>query len=409
LNNIGDQLVVEKYKWIILILVSFSSLLAYTHVFIYSPLIPSFIAELNLTSLEASLPIVSFGIAYTISGVFWGHLIGRYKIKWILLIGLFCISIPQFFISFLPPYILILFLRFILGLGVSNIRVTGISYLHSWFPSSTISKAIGIFNSAVLIGMSIALGVTPIIEITYGWLFPFMLFSIVTFCFIAFFIIIIYKEPKLKSTRVIEDSMSARKITEKRNESLYRNPSLWVLCFITFSIFFYVYATLTWIPPYAKDIINLTDIERSIVVPFLAIIGIPASLVGGYISDKTGKRILVTAAGLLINVSILILVGFTITSWITFLFTLIIIGWGTHMSFGPAFSLHKEIFSPKNMDKALGIISTCAFSSAIIAPFIGGFLLDLTGSYIYLFLLTALISIAGVIASIILKKISKLN
>lgn len=398
-----------RFKWLVLALTSASALLAYIHVFMYPPLIPSFISELDITYAEASLLIVSFGFAYASSGVVWGHIINRYGARWILLIGLFCISIPQFIIGLLPPFYIMIALRFILGLGVSNIRVTGISYLHSWFSSSEVSKAIGIFNASVLVGMSIALATPPILQIYFGWLFPFMFFSLITFFFIMVFAALTQKTPGSMQLMFEKNSEKESEGPPESNESIYRNPSVIILGFMAFSLYFAVYAALSWIPSYVYEVGNLSELERSIVLPFLTLIGIPASLTGGFIGDRTGKRVLVTAVGLGINVSILILAGPPITNLAYLLGTLMIIGWGSNMSFGPCFTIPKDIASPRNVNKALGMVSTLAFSSAIVAPYLGGFLRDLTGSYTPLFVLTAVISVAGVIASLALKKVSKLG
>ncbi len=398
-----------RFKWVVLAVTSISALLAYIHVFMYPPLIPSFISELGINYAEASLLIVSFGFAYASSGVVWGHIINRYGVRWILLAGLFCISAPQFVISLFPPFYIMIALRFILGLGVSNIRVTGISYLHSWFSSSEVSRAIGIFNASVLIGMSVALATPPILQIYFGWLFPFMLFALITFLFMIVFVALTQKMPSPKQLKFEKNPERQLEESSRSDESIYLSPAVWILGFMAFSLYFAVYAALSWIPSYVYEVGNLSEFERSIVLPFLTIIGIPASLTGGFIGDRTGKRVLVTAVGLGINVSILILAGPPITNLAYLLGTLMIIGWGSNMSFGPCFTIPKDIASSGNVNKALGIVSTLAFSSAIVAPYLGGFLRDLTGSYTPLFVLTAVISVAGVIASLVLKKVSKLG
>ncbi|MFX0067837.1 MAG: nitrate/nitrite transporter [Promethearchaeota archaeon] len=399
----------HRSKWLVLTVTSVSALLAYIHVFMYPPLIPSFISELGLTYAEASLLIVSFGLAYTCSGVVWGHIINRYGLRWILFAGLLCISVPQFVISLLPPYHIMVGLRFILGLGVANIRVTGISYLHSWFPSSEVSRAIGIFNASVLVGMSIALGTPPILQIYFGWLFPFMFFSVISLFFIIVFVAATQRIPMPRQYGFEKKSEVEPKEPSESDESVYRNPAVWILGLVAFTLYFAVYAALSWIPSYIYEVGNLSEFESSIVLPFLTLVGIPASLVGGFLADRTRKRVAVMAIGLGINVSILILAGPPITNLVYLLGTLMVIGWGSNMSFGPCFTIPKDITSPGNVNKALGIVSTFAFSSAIIAPYIGGFLRDLTGSYAPLFVLTAAISVAGVIASLILKKFSRLD
>lgn len=399
----------HRFKWIVLIVTSASALLAYIHVFMYPPLIPSFISELGLTYAEASLLIVSFGLAYTASGVVWGHIINRFGVRLILFAGLLCISIPQFVISLLPPFHIMVGLRFVLGLGVANIRVTGISYLHSWFSSSEVSRAIGIFNASVLVGMSIALATPSILQVYFGWLFPFMFFSVISFFFIIVFVAATQKIPSQIQLGFKKNSGAVQKEPSESNESLYRNLAVWILGFVAFTLYFAVYAALSWIPSYVYEVGNLSEFESGIVLPFLTIIGIPASLVGGFLADRTGKRVSIMAVGLAINVSILILAGPPITHLVYLLGTLMIIGWGSNMSFGPCFTIPKDIASAGDVNKALGIVSTFAFSSAIIAPYVGGFLRDLTGSYAPLFVLTAAISVAGVIASLILKKASRLS
>jgi ACS family tartrate transporter-like MFS transporter len=178
----------------------------------------------------------------------------------------------------------------------------------------------------------------------------------------------------------------------------FGKPIVLALAFSYFSINVAVYGLVVWLPKMVQKFPGLTTWQVSLVVLIPYLCAIPAMLIAGWHSDRTGERkwhaviaALVGAAGLAISqvpgVSPPVVVaGFSIAAM-------------GIMSYYPCYwALPTKLLSAGVAAAAFGFINLIANLGGFVGPYAIGFLTDVTGSYVAgILLLVASAIISGVI------------
>ena len=132
--------------------------------------------------------------------------------------------------------------------------------------------------------------------------------------------------------------------------------------------------------------------------------GIPASLTGGWLADKTKKRILVIMIGLLISLTSILPIWFPGALFLIITIGCFVIQWGVNMVIGPFLTLPAMSVPPSMAGKATGYATTWAFAGPIVSTYLGGYIVTASKSYNFAFIIFALAGLAAFASCIFIKK-----
>jgi ACS family hexuronate transporter-like MFS transporter len=138
---------------------------------------------------------VSFQIAYGLGYVAFGRIVDRFGAKVGGTIAVTFWTIAHTAHAFVTGIVGFTLVRIPMGLGESGLFPCTLAATAEWFPLRERALAIGIFNAGSNVGAILAPFIVPIITILWGWQMAFILTGLLTFAWLAVWLIW-YRRPR---------------------------------------------------------------------------------------------------------------------------------------------------------------------------------------------------------------------
>jgi ACS family hexuronate transporter-like MFS transporter len=389
---------IGSYRWTICGLLFFATTINYIDRQVLGLLAPTLEREIGWSEIEYGYIVTAFQAAYAIGLIFFGRLIDRYGTK----IG-YSISIAVWSVAAMAHALATTAFgfgaaRFALGLGESGNFPAAIKAVAEWFPKRQRALATGIFNSGANIGAVVAPAVVPWITITYGWAAAFIVTGAIGFIWLVAWIIM-YERPEIHK-RVSKGELAfilsdppeppANKVPWI---TLMKYRQTWAFIlgkFLTDPIWwFYLY----WLPKFLNKSYGLTITNLGpplIVIYTMTSIG---SIGGGWLSGALLRR------GWTVNASrkavmllcALCVVPIVVVSQVSDLWAAVFLiglaaaahqGWSANI-----FTTVSDMFPKNAVGSVVGFGGMAGAVGGMILSSAAGYILELTGSYLSLFVL----------------------
>lgn len=189
-------------------------------------------------------------------------------------------------------------LRMLLGIGEAGGHPGCAKVVYSWFPKKDRATASGIFNAGPRAGSALALPLVAWVISTWNWQTSFIVTGVLGIIWaIAWYIV--YRTPELKAglneterDNLIADRGPAKpeNINKKQWLFLFRYRTMWGMMLSFFCLNIALSFFLTWFPSYlmSSQGFSLKQLGTLGMIPPL--VGIPASMLGGYLSDYLFRK-----------------------------------------------------------------------------------------------------------------------
>ncbi len=306
-------------------------------------------------------------------------------------------------------------IRFVLGLAEGGFFPAVVVYLTHWFRQEDRGKAIAMFMAAIPVSNAIGAPVAGLLLRLHwlglsGWRWLLILEGLPALLGGVAALVYLTDRPKQARWLAPEDKdwISGELAREKGKKhgpgnmlDAVRKPYVWMLALTYFLINTSGYGLNIWLPKMVQKFSGLTTFQISLVVAIPFVVSIPAMLLAGWHSDKTGERrwhaalaSLTAGVGLalsqLVNGNpVLIIVSFSIAA----------VG---IMSFYPAYwALATGLLSARSAAAGFGFVNLIANFGGFTGPYMVGYLTDRTGTYaagVYSLVATAFLSAVVLIA-----------
>src|SRR4030095_4343407 len=289
--------------------------------------------------------------------------------------------------------------RFALGLGEAGNFPASIKTVAEWFPRKERALATGIFNAGTNVGILFAAAIVPPITLRFGWRWAFIVTGLVGFVSLAFGVALYKKpdeHPRLSKAELAyihsDPSEPTTTIPWKR---LLPHKQTWAFAigkFMTDPIW-WIY--LFWLPDFLNKNykIDLKNIGLPLIVVYL--IADVGSVAGGWLSSSMIKRgVSVNRArktAMLICALAVVPVVFAAKAsnvWIAvFLVGLAAAahqGWSANL-----FTTTSDMFPRRAVGSVVGIGGMAGAVGGMLISYIVGSILQLSGSYVPIFIIAA--------------------
>jgi MFS transporter, ACS family, hexuronate transporter len=388
---------IGKHRWVILTLIFFATTINYIDRQVLGILAPTLQKEIGWNEIDYGYIVTAFQLAYAIGLILVGRFIDKYgtKIGYNISIIVWSIAAMAHALAKTPYGFGVA--RFTLGLGEAGNFPAAIKTVAEWFPKKERALATGIFNSGSNIGAIIAPLIVPWITLAFGWQEAFIFTGAIGFIWVIFWIIY-YEKPeadKRLSKPELEYIQSDPPDTQVKIPwiSLLKHKQTWAFAlgkFLTDPIWwFYLY----WIPKflYNNYEITLDKIGLPLIIIYLsADVG---SIVGGWLSSKLIKMGWTVNKGrktamLICAISV---VPIILASQVTELWEAVALlslataahqGWSANL-----FTTVSDLFPRKAVASVVGLGGMAGAVGGMFIATAAGFILQLTGSYVYLFII----------------------
>ncbi|MEJ7540337.1 MFS transporter [Staphylococcus intermedius] len=366
---------------------------------ILNPLMGHIKTEFTLTNAQLGLIMSLFFIGYTATQIpsgIMGDKIGRKKIlvPSFLIFGIFMVIT-----GLMPSYLLLVIAWVIVGLAQGMFYGPQYALSSEAIPEKNITLGSALINSGMAFGTSIGYFVSSITvsEMGMSWRTPFFIIAVPIFIIAILMYRIIKERPRQQMYQ--EENIAPFKIS-----SLFKNRNLNLAYIIIFCSIYGFFMIITWLPYYLESERGINGAQVAFVASLVPWAAIPGSLFFSWLSDKLGRRKPV--------LMIMLPLAFIFTASIVFFDNLIIlyislIGYGIvgKISTNPVLIAVVADNAPKSaLGTSFSVYNFIGMTASILAPYITGFLTDVTGSMAIGFYLAAFLLLVGFTASLLLKE-----
>jgi len=349
---------------------------------------------------------IGFLFGYAISAMAAGKLADRYSPRPILFLSACLAGLGVSMCSLVQNINQLRFFLLIGGLGAGGTFSVPTSLVQRWFyRKPQAGLALGIVVAGVGVG---ALVFTPLVNyviLISGWRNSYLIVGILFFCTIGLSSLILKRSPAgptiiLEGAESISNPIRSQGLTMAQ---ILLNPSFIAITFIHCSVTFAFHTVSVHLIPYATDI-GVTSTISAIALGLLGGFSVPGRIISGIIADRVGwQRIFILSQfGLALFILWLSMVK---TVWMLYFFVLFYgICHGTRIA--AHVGILGEFFGMNSLGAIIGIITAVGVSAGAFAPYLAGFIFDITGSYFIDFMIVMMLLLGGgIIATVITKPV----
>ena len=356
---------------------------------------------------------------YVFSFFFWGYLVmqigggylanrfgGKLILGWAVVFwSIFTVLTPIAAFLSIPA---LLAVRFLMGVGEAGLAPSSFTVVGRWFPHNERSRVTSFLSSGTILGTVLALLIAPKIIAAYDWQMVFYGFGVLGFIWAVFWYFMFKDQPdhhpKISAyeRELIEvgGGVKERAASIPWTKILSARP-VWALCATGFAASWTLYIFLSWLPSYFADVHGLDLAGAGLYALAPWIVMFIMLNVGGIIADSMITKGVSTTK----TRKILIVVGLLGSA----LFIIFLRGAGTPLMATTLMSGALGILAlaygglvPNSLDVAprfadiiYGTVNTFGTLAGAIGAIAAGYIVEKTGSYDNVFLVTAIISIIG--------------
>ena len=388
-----------RYRWVICALLFFATTINYIDRQVLGILAPLLQKEIGWSEIQYGYIVTAFQAAYAIGLLVVGRLIDKYGTKLGYSVAIVLWSLAAMAHAVTRSAAGFGAARFALGLGESANFPAAVKAIAEWFPKRERALATGIFNSGANIGAVVAPLAVPFLTVTYGWQSAFIVTGLIGFIWLVFWILV-YERPEhhrklspaeLGYIRSDPPDPPSGKIPWA---SLLRHRQTWAFVagkFLTDPIWwFYLY----WLPKFLNKTygLTLTDLGLPLVVIYtMTSIG---SIGGGWLSSRFIARgwPVGRARKTVMLICALLIVPIVSTASVANLWVAVALigiaaaahqGWSANL-----FTTASDMFPRDAVGSVVGLGGMAGAVGGMLLATSAGFLLEWTGSYMTLFIIS---------------------
>ncbi|WP_409270714.1 MFS transporter [Neobacillus sp. SCS-31] len=392
--------------WVKIVTVFFLGWIAlYATRAILNPIMDDLQVEFGLTAAQLGLISSIFFIGYAglnvPSGIL-GDKIGKKKVlvPGVILFGLMAAvagSMPTFGFFMVAWLLVGIFQGFYYGpqYGLSSEAI----------PAKHITVGSAIINSGMAFGLSAGYFISTYTVDTLGlsWRAPFYVIAIPVVLIGLAMWWVIKDKPKTKEAKASENGGQKLRVKDLFSRNL-------IFAYITiFCAIYAFFVVVTWIPYYLEHARGIKGTEVAVVSSLVPWAAIPGSILFSWIADRMGKRRPVLLV--MIPLSIIAIVSIVAFDSMYVLYAALI-GYGIFgkISTNPVLVAVVADNAPKHaLGTAFGLYNFIGMCGSILAPYITGWLTDVTGSLNSGFYFGGILLVIGLISVMFIKEDNRPN
>lgn len=366
--------------------------LAFGGIALFLPLIRD---DIDLTFSQAGFIAVASTATYTVMQIPSGYLADRFGAHRLFVLGLLGTNVMSFLFAVLVTYESLLVNQAISGVFRSLVFAPGLVLIMSHFPDDRRATAMGLyvaggFSSNVLLSLLGPLLVGPL-----GWRILFMLFSSV-----AIATVVVYWRLGTEGS-----SQHGRgRVQLDQLLRLLRQPVLWAAGVVQFVRLALVHAVRFWLPTFLVVDRGFSLQVAGVVVAVGALMTAPSNIVGGYVSDRLSRPLLVVGVSLtVLGVSSVLLT--TVSGLWLILAVVAVQSAFIQVYFGPLFEIPIRMLGSSSSGTINGFSNFCANLGGLSFIYTLGAVRDATGSFAIGFYSLAAMCVVGLVATWLLTRL----
>lgn len=368
----------------------------------YTLILPAMKDGLRLTYTQLGLLGTGNFIGYLFMATVGGFLAARFGTRLVIALALVLMAITMIMTGLAQGFGFAFTMRLLTGLGNGAAYVPAMALGSAWFAPKLRGFATGIISAGIGSGTMIAgLIVPPILKAhgTEGWRFAWYYLGLLLLLIAAVASVFIRSRPDemgLGQVGTEKDAMEPRPKTKAAAldwERIWRVGALWHMGAAYFMYGFSYIIYMTFFAAYLVNEVGLTHEEAGRIWALVGGLSIFCGMIWGGISDKVGRGKGAALAYLVLAISYLIFA--LVQNQAGLYLAAVIFGltaWGIPTIMAAAAG---DIVGPRLAPAGIGFITLFFGMGQALGPGVGGYLADITHSFVQPFLLAVGVSLLG--------------
>ncbi|MBN1396755.1 MAG: MFS transporter [Bacteroidetes bacterium] len=395
MTNLKEK--IGNKRWTICALLFFATTINYIDRQVLGILAPVLQTEIGWSEIDYGYIVTAFQFAYAIGMVLVGRLMDKLGTKIGYSVAMALWSLAAMAHSMATSVIGFAIARFSLGLGESGNFPAAIKTVAEWFPKKERALATGIFNAGSNVGAVAAPLVVPWITIVYGWQWAFITTGAIGFIWIVFWVLLYEKPEQHKQLRREELAYIQTDPPDPQEKipwiKLMKHKQVWAFAvakFMTDPIWwFYLY----WVPKYLNKSYGLTLDKIGLPLIVIYLMADVGSVGGGWLSSFFIKRGWSVNKGrktamLICAICVIPIVFASQASEVWIAVALLSLATAAHQGWSAnLFTTTSDMFPRKAIGSIVGFGGMAGAIGGMLIATLAGFILELTGSYLVLFII----------------------
>jgi sugar phosphate permease len=398
------------YAWIIAFTGALVTILA--HGFgrmSYSVILPSMKDGLALSYTQIGSIATGNFIGYLCLAIIGGFFAARFGVRRVVFLSLLVIGISLFLTGFSNSFLYAFFMRLITGTGNGGSYVPIMALPAAWFVAKKRGLATGIVSGGIGTGLFFSGIVLPPIISAFGaegWRYAWFLLGITVFILAFVCYAFLRNNPIEKGLSVYggeEEQKGGPKVTLfSAFKDVVVEPEIWKLGCVYFMYGFSYIIYLTFFVAYLTKEMGVAPVAAGRIFAVLGVLSIFCGVIYGWISDVLGRRYGSMIAYLTLTLAYVIFAFWK--DYTGFYLSAVVFGIAAFSIPTIMAAASGDAVGGRLAPAGLGFITLFFGIGQALGPAVGGYIKDATGTFTNAFILSAIVSCAGALGSLILKK-----
>ncbi len=297
---------------------------------------------------------------------------------------------------------LMIAIRALVGVGEGSFLPATTGVLSRWMPSNERGRSVSLNVGASQLGPAITLPVAGWLVSRAGWQSVFWIFGIVGLVWAAVWLLLVTDRPEEHSrvTSAEADAIAASRGTQTETLPMLhalRNCTTWGVILAYFGLPYTYFMVTLWAPSLLVSKFHVSVFHAGSLAALPPLLGFAACMVGGVSVDAmisrgvapgAAHKIIIGTGLAIAAVSMgLVTVDFTLT-WVTTWLSVAVGGAGLALG---AFWTLAMCISPRRASGIGGAMNFSGITGAFISPILTGWIVAVTGGFIWAFLIDAVV------------------
>ena len=347
-----------------------------------SPILPKFIAELNVPPSRigtlVGLAMSAYGIARVSMNLPTGKLVQRWGRRPALILGPILLSVGALGCGLATEYWQLVAFRLLQGIGSSIYHVTCTIVICEISTLSNRGQYLSLDWGSFLIGASLGPTLGGFVGEYFGYRAPFFCFSSITLLTALWFY---FRIPETKDKQLVgvpqTSNAPPQSNSSKKIAFYYKNLNFVLICTVALLTMLTLSGRIVLIPLLGYERLGLSEIQVGLVFTSVAIMQCAFVFPAGKISDKSGRKIVIVSGGVITTAAFVL---FTQSySYQLCILSGIILGIGRGLG-GPVISAYVADIAPSGAyEHTIALYRTIADVGFLVGPILLGWLKDIHG------------------------------
>ncbi|MCX5809169.1 MAG: MFS transporter [Proteobacteria bacterium] len=375
----------------------------------YSVILPSMKDGLTLSYTQLGSIATGNFIGYLCLAIIGGFLAARFGVRRVVFISLLVIGVSLFLTGFSNSFIYAFFMRLITGTGNGGSYVPIMALPAAWFVMKRRGLATGIVSGGIGAGLFFSGIVLPPVISAFGkegWRYAWFLLGITVFILAFVCYAFLRNNPKEKGLSIYggeEEQKGGPKVTLfSAFKDVVVEPEIWKLGCVYFMYGFSYIIYLTFFVAYLTKEMGVAPVAAGRIFAVLGVFSIFCGVIYGWISDVLGRRYGSMIAYLTLTLSYIVFAFWN--DYTGFYISAVVFGIAAFSIPTIMAAASGDAVGGRLAPAGLGFITLFFGIGQALGPAIGGYIKDATGTFTNAFILSAIVSFAGALGSLILRK-----